>query len=104
MPNMSGTILPTRALKAAAAASAMALPVAADTSIDTGDMMSRIDRRPALSKPAPGPQITRQGDTFHISIATTPGMDERAIARAVRQELERIQDGRRGDLHDGVDY
>lgn len=100
-PEVAG-LLPAQVLDAAGTALAMAAP-AAGLAGDRG-MIERIDRRPALAPPPAAPQITRQGDTINITIAPAPGMDAGAIARAVRRELDRRQDARRGDLHDGVDY
>lgn len=39
-----------------------------------------------------------------IHIHPAAGADPAQIARAVRRELARVQDARRGDLHDGVSY
>ncbi|MEI7050518.1 phage tail tape measure protein [Pseudomonas koreensis] len=47
-----------------------------------------IDNRAPIS-PAPVPAYDSH-DTYEINIHTTPGMDERAIARAVRAELARV--------------
>ncbi|MDT0511015.1 phage tail tape measure protein [Halomonas sp. LES1] len=58
----------------------LAMPAAADIPID---------RRPALSAPAPSAQAA--GDSITINIYASPGGDEHAIARAVSLELDRRQ-------------
>jgi hypothetical protein len=102
VPGVSGSILPGRVLKAAMAATALAGPAAAMPS--EAEIIENVDRRPAISTSAPASQITRQGDTFHITIAPPPGTDEETIVRLLRREMDRRQDARRADLHDGVDY
>ena len=102
VPGVSGSILPTRVLKAAAAASMAVAPAMAAPSAT--EIQTRVDRRPALSMPAAAPVVHRSGDTISISIHAAPGQDEQAIARAVAAELQRREDARRGDLHDGGDY
>jgi len=102
VPGVSGSILPGRVLKAAMAAGAIAAPAAAMPSQE--DIIDRVDRRPALSMPAAAPVVQRQGDTITIAIHPAPGQDPQAIARAVAAELQRRDDARRGDLHDGGDY
>lgn len=102
VPGVAGAILPSRVLKAAMAATAMAGPAAAMPS--GAGIADKIDRRPAMTANAPAPRITREGDIFHITIAPPPGTDEETIVRLMRREIERRQDARRGDLHDGVDY
>ena len=101
VPGQSGSILPARALRMAMAASAIAAPVAAMPAPEA--MVDRIDRRPPLSA-----TITQRSETRievgQIVVQAAPGQDPAEIARAVRRELERLQDERRGDLHDGVDF
>ena len=103
VPGVSGSIIPTRALNAAIAASALAGSVAAATP-STAELSTLIDSRPAISPLSAGRASGRQGDTFHISIAPPPGTDEAMIARLVREEIERRDRARSADLHDGVDY
>jgi hypothetical protein len=50
---------------------------------------------------APPSSLMTVGD---IHIHAAPGMDPSAIAREVRRELARVQNARRGDLHDGVGH
>ncbi|MFV1538879.1 phage tail tape measure protein [Phaeobacter sp. JH204B] len=102
VPGVSGSILPTRVLKAAMAATSLSIPAAAVAG--PGEIQRQIDPRPALSAQAAAPQITRQGDTINITIAPPQGTDEAAIARMVMQELNRRESARRADLHDGLDY
>ncbi|MEX0319440.1 MAG: phage tail tape measure protein [Ruegeria sp.] len=103
VPGVSGSILPGRVLKAAMAASALAGPAVAGAPTEA-EIINSVDRRPVLSASAAAPQIIRQGDTISISIVPPPGTDEETIARMVARELNRRQDERRADLHDGVDY
>ena len=105
IPGLSGTILPTRVLKSAMAASVIALPVAASEA----ELEARFDRRPVLSAMngpamAPGPQVHRGGDTITINIYPAPGMSPEEIGREVARQLARRDADRRGDLHDGLDY
>ena len=104
VPGVAGTILPTRVLSAAAAATAMAAPVAAMP--ERNDMLAMLDRRPALSAPAvaPAPRIERQGDTIVINIYPPRGMSAEEVGRELERRLARREDERRRDLHDGVDY
>jgi hypothetical protein len=99
MPGVAGSILPTRVLQAAIAAASIAGPAAALPSL--AEINLNVAQRPALQPPAPVQQITRQGDTIPITIPTTSGQNAQDIALAVRAELERIEDDRRADLHDG---
>jgi TP901 family phage tail tape measure protein len=99
VPGVSGSILPARVLRAAVSAASLAGPAAALPS--QAEINLNVAQRPALQAAAPVQQITRQGDTIHITIPTSPGQDAQAIAYAVRAELERIKDDRRADLHDG---
>jgi TP901 family phage tail tape measure protein len=99
VPGVSGSILPARVLRAAVSAAALAGPAAALPT--QAEINLNVAQRPALQASAPVQQITRQGDTIHITIPTAPGQDAQAIAYAVRAELDRIEDGRRADLHDG---
>ena len=69
VPNVAGNILPTRAWKAAMAATAMATPSLAMPS--GAEIQQRVDLRPALAKQAPAPQIHHQGDTISIHIKIT---------------------------------
>lgn len=106
VPGVSGSILPSRVLKAAMAATALTAPLVAEGQAQLSDtnIVEAFDRRPAINRSAPAPQITRQGDTFHITIAPPPGTDEETIVRILRREMDRRQNARRADLHDGVDY
>lgn len=102
VPNVPGSILPTRALKAAMAATALAAPAAVLPS--NAEIQQRVDPRPALAAQAPAPQITRQGDVYHFNIHPQPGQDSEAVAREVMRQLKRRDSERRADLHDGLDY
>lgn len=57
-----------------------------------------IDRRPPAALAAP-PVV--QGGAVTVNVAPSPGMDEAALARLVRAEIERLTDGG-GDMHDGA--
>lgn len=50
----------------------------------------------APSDPAPG-AWGGGGDTYNVAIHAAPGMDAQALARLVRQEIERLQRAREGD-------
>lgn len=102
VPDVAGSILPGRVLRAAMAATALAGSATAMPS--KIEITQRVDQRPALQSAAPAPQITRHGDSFHFHIAAQPGADPEAIAKAVRREFETMNANRRGDLDDGVDY
>ncbi|MDV7271416.1 hypothetical protein RYZ20_10940 [Thioclava sp. A2] len=102
VPGVSGSILPTRVLKAAMAASALATPVAAMPS--KAEIAATLDRRPVISAPAAAPQITRHGDTITINIHPHAGMSAEDVGREVERRLARRENARRADLHDGVDY
>lgn len=101
VPRVDGAILPARTLRAAATAAAMATPVAAMPSPAT--LIDRVDRRPPLAS-----QVAHRSETRievgQIVVQAVAGQDPAEIARAVRRELERLADNRRGDLHDGVDF
>ncbi|UWQ34014.1 hypothetical protein K3555_05805 [Leisingera sp. M527] len=101
-PGTLAGILPRQAMKAAAAATAMAVPAAALPS--KAEIQQRIDPRPALSAQAPAPQVTREGDVFTINVYPQPGQDSEAIGREVMRQLKRRDSDRRADLHDGLDY
>jgi hypothetical protein len=103
VPNVAGNILPTRILKAAMAASTLAVPAAAmPTHVE---IEHRIDQSPAMAaQNGQAPQVIRQGDTISIHITPPPGTDEQEIARLVMREFSRRDNDRRADLHDGVDY
>lgn len=103
VPGVSGTILPGRVLAAAMAASAIAAPAAAMPST-AAEIDRAVDRQPALSAAAPAPQIVRQGDVININIYPSQGMSAEDVGREVERRLARLQDARRADLHDGVDY
>lgn len=99
--DVAGRILPSRALRAAAAATAIATPLAADV---TDPITQRIDTRPPVSASAPAArQIRREGDTINITI-NAGGGSAPDIAREVERVLRRRDDDRRAQLHDGVDY
>jgi hypothetical protein len=102
VPGVSGSILPTRVLRAAMAASAIAAPSAALPS--QAEVLQSIDQRPAMSAPAAAPTIIKEGDQIAINIYPTPGMSPEDVAREVRRELDAREDARRGDLHDGATY
>ena len=98
VPNVSGQVLPNSVFKAAAVASALALPAAADSGA------FQFDKRPPIAASVPQ-QVIRQGDQhINITINATAGMDAHDIARAVSRELRRRDDEQRGYLHDGGDY
>ncbi|WP_052245147.1 phage tail tape measure protein [Halocynthiibacter namhaensis] len=99
VPGVSGSILPARAMKAAMAASMMAAPAAAAP--NQAEILQSVDQRPAISAPASGQQIIRQGDQICITVQAAPGMDAAEVAREVERQLARRADARRGDLHDG---
>ena len=107
VPGTKGTIIPTRTMKAAAVASAMAAPAlaAAGSLPAIQAQMPRIDTRPAFTASAqPLRQVIHEGDTIHMTIQAAPGMDERDVAREVEHVLARRDDARRRDLHDGEAY
>ncbi|TRD18402.1 phage tail tape measure protein [Palleronia caenipelagi] len=107
VPGTAGQILPARTLRAAMMAATLAAPAtlpAAAAIAESAPARPLIDRRPALAAPTPAPPVIRHGDTITISITAAPGMDEATLARRIREELERREDARRADLHDGVDY
>ncbi|MBQ4825042.1 hypothetical protein J4729_10850 [Leisingera sp. HS039] len=101
-PGKLAGILPRQAMKAAAAATALAAPAAALPG--KAEIQQRVDPRPALTAQAPAPQVTREGDVFTINVYPQPGQDSEAIAREVMRQLKRRDSDRRADLHDGVDY
>lgn len=101
IPGVSGSIVPTRVLRAAMAAATLSAPVAA--AADTAFLETQLDRRPALSAPA-GQTVSTTIEVGQIVINAAPGMDPAAIGREVRRQLQALQDDRRGDLHDGVDF
>jgi len=101
IPGVSGSIVPTRVIRAAMAAAALSAPVAA--AADTGFLETQLDRRPALSAPAQQ-SVSTTIEVGQIVINAAPGMDPAAIGREVRRQLQALQDDRRGDLHDGVDF
>lgn len=73
----------TAALAMAAAAGG-AIPLAGNAAA------MKFDTRPPMTLAAPGAQAgARGGATYHITVNAAPGMDERALARAVAQELDR---------------
>jgi len=102
IPGVSGSIVPTRVIRAAMAAAALSAPVAA--AADTSFLETRLDRRPALSAPVQQQQGNTTIEVGQIVIQAAPGMDPAAIGREVRRQLQALQDDRRGDLHDGVDF
>ncbi|AZV77876.1 phage tail tape measure protein [Parasedimentitalea marina] len=102
VPGVSGSILPTRVLRAAMAASAITAPAAALPS--QAEVLQSIDQRPAMSAPAAAPAIVQEGDTVTFNIYPTPGMSPEDVAREVRRELDAREDARRSDLHDGATF
>jgi|GEM_PF-1010018 len=103
VPNVPGTVHPTRAIRAALAAASVAGSAGAAAAAPV-EIHERIDQRPTLSAQAPAPQVTREGDTIHIHITPPAGTSEEMIAQAVARELRRRENERRADLHDGVDF
>ena len=56
----------------------------------------RMDTRPPLAMPAAqAAQPAAGGGTYHITINAAPGMDEKALARAVAAELDRRERAKR---------
>jgi len=102
VPGVAGSILPARVLKTAMAASAIAAPVAAMPS--QSEIIESVDRRPAMVQTPSQTIIEHRIEVGDIHIHAVPGMSAEDVARAVKRELERIQDHRRADLHDGYDY
>lgn len=102
VPGVAGSILPARVLKTAMAASAIAAPVAAMPS--QSEIIESVDRRPAMVQTPSQTTIEHRIEVGDIHIHAVPGMSAEDVARAVKRELERIQDHRRADLHDGYDY
>ena len=86
-----------RAVMAMAAAATVSLPAAASPGLatlpDAGSPATpvRMDRRPPLASSTAVSAPVVGGDTITIHIHTAPGMDERAIVRAVSSELDRRQ-------------
>lgn len=97
-PLVDGSILPTRALQAAALASSMTGPASALPA--SQDMIARIDHRPAIHNVMNAPQITRQGDSIAIHVHAQPGMDAHAIALEVERQLARVKARNRANLYD----
>ena len=83
------------------AAASLSAPVAA--AADTAFLDTALDHRPALSAPAPQ-SVSTTIEVGQIVINAAPGMDPAQIGREVRRQLQAMQDDRRGDLHDGVDF
>ena len=101
IPGTSGTIMPTRALRAAMAASAIvatSLPTPSAAEIEYS-----VDRRPALSTAATPAPVTKTVEIGQIVIHAAPGMNAEDIAYEVRRQIEAMQDTS-GDLHDGGDF
>jgi hypothetical protein len=76
-----------------AAGATVAMPAAAMNAapgggLSTGPSTVQMDRRAPLSAPAAAAPVNA-GDKYEIHIHAAPGMDERAIARAVAAELDR---------------
>lgn len=89
-----------RHLTAAIAAAGVMAPVGASASQQTDDRLFdmprlTIDTRAPVSAVRRAAPAAIQGDTIEINIHPVPGMDPQAIARAVREELDR-RDRERG--------
>ena len=90
----------TAALAVAAAAAlpmqAAAAPSAAGVAVGTPGAALRMDTRPPLAMPAAqAAQPAAGGGTYNITINAAPGMDEKALARAVAAELDRRERAKR---------
>ncbi len=90
----------TAALAVAAAAAlllqAAAVPSAAGVAVGNPGAALRMDTRPPLAMPAAqAAQPAAGGGTYHITINAAPGMDEKALARAVAAELDRRERAKR---------
>ncbi len=90
----------TAALAVAAAAAlplqAAAVPSAAGVAVGNPGAALRMDTRPPLAMPAAqAAQPAAGGGTYHITINAAPGMDEKALARAVAAELDRRERAQR---------
>ena len=85
-------------LVAKAAAVMAAMPVAVATPAMAAPALAGAPgfAPPAISAPAPAAPASAQGqaaagDTFHISVTASPGMDEQALAKLIAQEVGRIK-------------
>jgi TP901 family phage tail tape measure protein len=78
------------------AATSFAVPGAQAAGMPTGRDGVMVDTRPAIAA-APVASLRSGGDTYNynITIAAKPGMDEKALARAMRAEIERVERERR---------
>lgn len=90
----------TAALAVAAAAAlpmqAAAARSAAGVAVGTPGAALRMDTRPPLAMPAAqAAQPAAGGGTYNITINAAPGMDEKALARAVAAEVQRIERAKR---------
>ncbi len=101
VPGVSGSILSSRAVKAALASSAMASTAIAAP--NAAQINQTIDSRPALSAPAAAAPVTKTVEVGQIVINAAPGMNAQDIAMEVRRQIEAMQD-QSNDLHDGEAY
>ena len=90
----------TAALAVAAAAAlpmqAAAAPSAAGVAVGNPGAALRMDTRPPLAMPAAqAAQPAAGGGTYNITINAAPGMDEKALARAVAAEVQRLERAKR---------
>ena len=90
----------TAALAVAAAAAlplqAAAVPSAAGVAVGNPGAALRMDTRPPLAMPAAqAAQPAAGGGTYNITINAAPGMDEKALARAVAAEVQRLERAKR---------
>lgn len=101
MPMQAAALVPpdTAVMQAAAAArplQAAAVPSAAGVAVGNPGAALRMDTRPPLAMPAAqAAQPAAGGGTYHITINAAPGMDEKALARAVAAEVQRIERAKR---------
>ena len=101
MPMQAAALVPpdTAVMQAAAAArplQAAAVPSAAGVAVGNPGAALRMDTRPPLAMPAAqAAQPAAGGGTYHITINAAPGMDEKALARAVAAELDRRERAQR---------
>jgi len=101
VPGVSGSILSSRSVKAAMAASAMATTAIAAPS--QAEIARTVDQRPAISASAFAPQSSKKIDIGQIVIHAAPGMDVEEVAMEVKRQLEALMDTS-ADLHDGGSF
>ena len=88
--------LPLQAAAAALPLQAAAVPSAAGVAVGNPGAALRMDTRPPLAMPAAqAAQPAAGGGTYNITINAAPGMDEKALARAVAAEVQRIERAKR---------